>query len=174
MVLVEVDGYAGRASVTIRGRYFISIVPRTQQWDRSGSTCSRTQIPLTLAFAITVHKSQGLTLDQAVLNLDVKRIDTPVFYVGLSRVRNITSLGLEACAPLNRFKNEVTLSIKMRLNDAARRQDLTLPYLDLRPRLDSIDDPVDNALGPNPKGAAMENAMDHLTAMLLGEVEEAE
>ena len=98
MVLVEVDGYAGRATVSINGTHVVPILPRMQQWDRNGSTCTRTQIPLALAFAITIHKSQGLTLEYAVVNLDTKNINSILTYVALSRVRHITSLAIEGCA----------------------------------------------------------------------------
>jgi hypothetical protein len=30
--------------------------------------CTRTQFPLTIVYAITIHKSQGLSVDRAVLN----------------------------------------------------------------------------------------------------------
>ena len=128
MVLVEIEGYAGRASVALNGKNLVPILARTQQWEQDGSTCSRTQIPLALAFAITIHKSQGLTLDQAVVNLDNKKIHMDLTYVALSRVRHITSLAVEACASLDRFPTEQTMGIKMRINDAARRQGLPIPH----------------------------------------------
>lgn len=57
MLLVEINDYAGRAAISTDERNVVPILLRTQQWDHNGSTCSRTQIPLTLAFAITIHKS---------------------------------------------------------------------------------------------------------------------
>lgn len=53
------------------------------------------QIPLTLAFAITIHKSQGMTLPRATLDLRSGCFTEFQAYVGLSRVgdlRNITLL----------------------------------------------------------------------------------
>ena len=128
MVLFEVPGYTGRATIHVNGRHVVPILPRNSQWDRNGSTCTRTQIPLIIAFTITIHKSQGLTLNQAVVNLDTKSINTTLTYVALSRVRHIDSFAIEACPSYNRSLTERTLHVKMRINDACRRQNLPLPF----------------------------------------------
>jgi hypothetical protein len=53
--------------------HWVPITPITASWeDRLGQSLSRTQIPLTLAWAITIHKSQGLTLSKVVIDLGEK------------------------------------------------------------------------------------------------------
>lgn len=56
------------------------------------------QFPLRLAYAVTVHKSQGMTLDRCIFNFH--KVDQPgMAYVGLSRVRDINGLVLEKFNP---------------------------------------------------------------------------
>lgn len=50
--------------------------------------------PLKLAYAVTIHKSQGMTLDEAELNMGNGSFASGQTYVGLSRVRSIEGLKL--------------------------------------------------------------------------------
>jgi ATP-dependent DNA helicase PIF1 len=76
-------------SVSVKWRNGTVTIVSQYTWsqdDREGKM-SRTQIPLILAYALTIHKIQGCTLDYAVCNLGPSVFCPGQAYVSLSRLR---------------------------------------------------------------------------------------
>jgi ATP-dependent DNA helicase PIF1 len=59
----------------------------------------RTQIPLRLAYAVSIHKSQGATLDCALIDIGPSTFEYGQAYVALSRVKSLDSLYIKAFDP---------------------------------------------------------------------------
>ena len=59
----------------------------------------RQQFPLTVFYAFTIHKSQGLSLDSAIIDLSDKVCGEGMAYVALSRVRSFSGVHLTAFSP---------------------------------------------------------------------------
>lgn len=60
----------------------------------SNAYVHREQFPICLAYAITIHKSQGLSLDSALLDIGSSIFSKGQAYVALSRVKTINGLHL--------------------------------------------------------------------------------
>lgn len=59
----------------------------------------RQQIPLKLAYAITIHKAQGATLDCALIDVGGRTFEYGQAYTALSRVKDIESLYIHDITP---------------------------------------------------------------------------
>lgn len=74
-----------------------------------------TQYPLKLAWAITIHKSQGKTFDRVLIDIDRGTFAPGQLYVALSRCRTLE--GIRLLRPIERQHVETDLRIKRFLKD---------------------------------------------------------
>lgn len=107
----------------------ITIKPDTWELiDGDRRRASIVQLPLRLAWAITVHKSQGMTLDSAQIDLSRAFVEG-MGYVALSRVKNMKSLKIDG---LNRMAFQVSNLAKQIDADLQLKSDIALTeYADI-------------------------------------------
>lgn len=108
--VVDFDVLTNYPIVEFKNGRTVTMMPETWELrDGDKKRAGITQIPLRLAWAITVHKSQGMTLDAARIDLG-KAFVEGMGYVALSRVKNLENLYL---AGINRTALRVSEDARM-------------------------------------------------------------
>ncbi len=81
---------------TKTGLCYITVNKTTDRFNYNGQFASRHQFPIQNAFALTVHKTQGLTLPHVTIPLDSQMFTTGQAYVAISCAKTWESLTLTA------------------------------------------------------------------------------
>ena len=93
MVLISFDNYKGSTIANLEDERVVPITPIRHTWNsKSRTLCLCLQIPVHLVWAIMIHKSQGLTLRRAIIDLDDKEFSASLSFVAMSRVRALEDL----------------------------------------------------------------------------------
>ena len=123
-VMVCFDNYQGPSFCNLPNS--VPICPATISHHSYDGHHERQQLPLKLAWAITIHKSQGLTLEKAWIDLGPSERVPGITYVAISRVRSLSSCVIEPMS-LERLQNiGKSPALKYRLAEEERLQDLAL------------------------------------------------
>jgi hypothetical protein len=92
-VFVEVDGEEHEVQPAVWEKYKYSYSAATKQLKRD-IVAEFTQFPLRLAWAVTIHKSQGKTYERAIVDLGQRSFAPGQTYVALSRISSLDGLYL--------------------------------------------------------------------------------
>jgi ATP-dependent exoDNAse (exonuclease V) alpha subunit len=92
-VFVEVDGEVHEVQPAIWEKFKYTYSPATKQL-RKDIVAEFQQFPLRLAWAVTIHKSQGKTYDRAIIDLGSGTFSAGQTYVALSRITALDGLYL--------------------------------------------------------------------------------
>ena len=122
-VLVALSDYHGPALyVRPDGKLVIPVFPISREFYFQGSVVSRVQFPICSAWAITIHKSQGLSLEKVVVSVSGDRDHAPgLMYVAVSRVKSLEGLMFNEPFSLHRLRGGNAETVKKRNLDITRR-----------------------------------------------------
>ena len=91
-----VVGWGADGTPVVKTKEGLRITTEPMEWqveEQGKVKASVSQIPLRLAYAMTVHKSQGMSMDAAIMDLS-KAFEYGQGYVALSRVRRLSGVYL--------------------------------------------------------------------------------
>ena len=118
-VLVEFDSYVGPPFINSQPKC-VPIPPLSFEWQSGGHRLSRQQ-----RYAITIHKSQGQTLDKAVIDIGKVELAAGCTFVAISRLRSLNDglfqpMSLQRLQSISRGKR-----LTERLEEETRLKQLT-------------------------------------------------
>lgn len=93
-VIVKFDNYIG-PSLSKKVLSLVAIAPVTVSTQSGNSIHDRQQLPLKLAWALTIYKSQGWTLPKTWVDIGKSEQTLGITYAGLNRVKQLSSLVVE-------------------------------------------------------------------------------
>lgn len=125
------DGNAGDGNAGDEARRrTVPIFRSTREFLVGAVACTRTQFPLTVAFAVTVHKCQGITASRVVTDISGRDFQPGLTYVAVSRATSLQGVMFDAPFDLEAIRQSSRDSYAARELDARRREGQTLQPLE--------------------------------------------
>ena len=103
VLMCKFDNYTGP---TVNG--LVPIPAITRFFQKSGKNVNRKQFPVQPADAINIHKTQGLTIPKAFIDIGPREFAAGLTYVALSRLRKLEDLILLMPYSLDRFTEKIS------------------------------------------------------------------
>ena len=106
-VLVRFDHYkGGNYESNLFGENVVPICPRTTEFFAYNTKCSRTMIPLISAYAMSIHRVQGMTFtNKVIINLGENEFSIGLTYTALSRAKQLEGVAFDPTPTWKRFSS---------------------------------------------------------------------
>ena len=102
----------------------VPICPITVTFDLLDGIHERQQVPLKLAWATTIHESQGLTLSKAWIDIGKAEKTAGISYVAISTVKTLSSCITEPMTFERLTSLKKSINLKYRLEEEIRLEQL--------------------------------------------------
>ncbi|XP_068742117.1 ATP-dependent DNA helicase PIF1-like [Montipora capricornis] len=123
-IIVKFDDYSG-PSINDSMPAYVPICPIKVTSETLDGVHERQQLPLKLAWAITMHKSQGLTLPKAWNDIGHTEKTAGISYVAISRVRTLSTCIIEPMTFERLTSLKRSINLKFRLEEERRLNNLS-------------------------------------------------
>jgi len=117
--------------VKFRNGVITEIASRVWEYYDYDGKATRTQLPFILGFASSIHASQGLTLDYAIVDLSTSVFTSGQAYVALSRVRTLDGLFINEFYPSSIKVNQEAMKYNLQLIDTEEKNELNVCFTGL-------------------------------------------
>jgi hypothetical protein len=121
MLLIQFDDYNESTNSKINDVNVISMIFKINQWRNDDMICSKIQFSLISIFAISIHKSQKLTLSLMILNFRRFNDCSKQNYVALSRVKSIEHVAFESRFSYDHFFKKISKTVMKRIQNVRTR-----------------------------------------------------
>ena len=92
MLICRFPAYKGPSFMPELGDHLVPVFPVQRDWMSGGKSYSRTFFPLLLAYSMTIHRSQGVTMQRIMINIGDREFACGLTYTAVSRVRSLKHL----------------------------------------------------------------------------------
>ena len=105
----------------------IAIEPISVEYICQGHSVRRTNFPLQKAFALSIHKLQGASVKNAIMDIGSDIFEPGMGYVALSRVTTLSGLAITELDPHKIYASSLVLAENERLRKLAKQNKKSTP-----------------------------------------------
>jgi len=114
---VIVECYSDDVKVLFKGGLCIKISRHLYEYQDEKFKASRLQLPLILAYALTINKTQGITLDYAIMDMGPSIFSPAMAYVVFSRVRGLEGILISSFHPRKIYAHAKALKFEKMVDE---------------------------------------------------------